>query len=260
MLTYMETTRSINSSASYRWVLKSASSIPEYQGVPIEFGQPCITAPLPHLKDASHLSTNSSETTISWPPYDGFYSNCAQNLYCNSDHICEHQLPVGSNCQSDNHCLNRGICKNQVCTNNTSASEHVSYNTIHIILTVLGIVLALAVLFGAYFIKRRRRQKREQLLQEKPTADYSNTSFSSIQSSPHHSTTVTNILDYDTTLPPPQPIQQSSQLPNTMPSSHQHTPSMQQRQLQYQLQRQLVLDKNGVETNPMQPPPPPYSP
>jgi hypothetical protein len=245
--------------------LKSASSIPEYQGTPIELGQHCEPAPLPHLKDASHLSTNSSETTMHWPPYDAFYSNCARNLYCNSDRICEHQLPQGSTCQSDNQCLNRGQCKNQVCCNNSTSSAHRSYNTFHIILTVLGIVLAFAVVFGAYFYKRRRRQKKEQLLQEKPTAvvDRSNSSFSSSQSPPHHSAAVTNMLDYDTSLSPlpPLPPLPTQPLPqeSMSSSSHRHTPSMQQRQLQYQLQRQL-MDKKSVETGSIQPPPPPYSP
>lgn len=242
--------------------MKSASSVPEYQGTPIELGQPCITAPLPHLKDASHLSMNASETTMHWPPYDAFYSNCGRNLYCNSDHNCEYQLPIGSTCQSDNHCLNNGQCRNQVCRNNNTPVPHSGYNTIHIILTVLGFVLALAVLFGAYFIKRRRRQKKQLLLQqqEKPVVvDHSNTSFSS---STHHSSTVTNMLDYDTPLPPPPPLptQPPLQEPPTSSSSHRHTPSMQQRQLQYQLQRQLVLDKKSVEINSIQPPPPPYSP
>jgi uncharacterized protein YneF (UPF0154 family) len=227
--------------------LKNTNSLPQYQGPLMGIEQACITAPQPKLKDASHLSTNTSESIMEWPTiFDTYYSNCANSLYCDKANICVNQLQHGEVCESDNQCLNGGCIQNtcqQLSTNNSNNNNNNNISgglsTIHIILTVVGIVLFLGLLFGIYMLRRYRNNIKKQINQndkltreEKTISTSSAASSTTSTSSNHQHHNVTNILsspDYD-------------------PQHQNSTPSRQQQQLQLELVRQ------------MNPPPPPYSP
>ncbi|KAI8068124.1 uncharacterized protein B0P05DRAFT_495393 [Gilbertella persicaria] len=251
---------------STKWILKNAMSLPEYQGTAVQIGQTCTPAPLPYLKDASHLATNASETIINWPSrdYDAYFSNCDADLYCDRANVCVKKLQQGSVCESDNQCLH-GICSQSTCQASPSSngSSHIVFNTIHIVVTVIGILLFFGVMFAVYMFGRRRRLQKEKKLAEKkfesggdqPSRSNSSSSnatriahtraSSTTTLHSHPNNAVTNMLhpDYEshfmTTEAPIASL--SPSMPN--PYNHNHTPSMQQQQLQYQLQRQLLIDK-----------------
>jgi heme/copper-type cytochrome/quinol oxidase subunit 1 len=168
-------------------------------------------------------------------------------------------LEHGQVCESNNQCLN-GVCSQNTCqdndntsvtTANATAGESGGYTTVHIILTVVGIVLFLSLVCIGIFIFKRKKNKpaaqaaattdKEQQLTNIPpvkTTSRSNSSSSSSSSSSLTTTThhnVTNILDYESTFLSP-------------------SPSQQQQELQFQL---LKIQQ---QTAPPPPPPPPYSP
>lgn len=278
-----------------KWILKDAKSLPEYVGGDlVDLGQTCQTAPFPKLKDASHLSANSSETILDWPPsspsetYDEYYSNCAKSLYCDRANICVQQLAHGEVCESDNQCF-QGICNQNTCQEDSSRKEqpHSTYNTIHIILTVVGVVLFFGLLFGAYMFKRTKKRRR--LLQQqnklndkeqpqqptttpttisfhkKSTATSRSNSSSSTTggggggdgstSSQHHNSNM--LLLHPSYDPAFHSTASTTSSVVATPSSisHNHTPSRQQQELQLQLQRQLQPATAAASL-----PPPPYSP
>lgn len=207
-------------------------SLPEYQGTRVEFNQTCTSAPQPKLKNAMHVSKNTSESMMEWPPqaslsdYDSFYSNCAESLYCNSQNLCARQYNYGERCASDNQCF-QGYCKDNTCKVVRSRHDrNKKLNTIHIVLTVVGVILFLSVLVGLVMLRRRQKRRRRAKEEEKSMR-----------------VEVINILQAD---------YESSAVAQHSP------PSRQQHELQVQLQRQLVLDTQLPQ--PHLPPPPPYSP
>ncbi|KAK4516605.1 Ca(2+)-dependent cysteine protease [Mucor velutinosus] len=264
-----------------RWVLKDTMSLPEYQGSLIPLGQPCMTAPQPKLRDASHLSKNTSETCLEWPPnddYDSYYSNCAHDLYCDRAHICVKQLAHGEVCESDNQCLD-GNCNNHTCVEKVDKASSNGSNTAHIIASVIGVALFLAVVFCIYYFRRRRLMKKrllvkqQELDKEQPEA-LPKTTTSAIRSNSSSSNTTTQ----STSTASSATLNNSTMHPSINmlhPAYDSHfqqdssrTPSMQQQQLQYQLQRQILFNKtnnsstqnNPEPSTPLTPPPPPYSP
>lgn len=176
---------------------------------------------------------------MEWPPqvdmseYDSYYSNCAESLYCDKAHVCVKRYEHGQVCESDNQCF-QGSCQDNTCVANVAKKDTGKLNTIHIILTVVGIVLFLALILGIYILKRRKQQNKDTKSVKVIPLNSRPNSTNSMTSSSHH--TVTNILqaDYESTF-----------------SSH-HSPSRQQQELQVQLQRQYEGQ--------LKMPPPPYSP
>lgn len=176
---------------------------------------------------------------MEWPPqvdmsnYDTYYSNCAESLYCDKARVCVKQFTHGQVCESDNQCF-QGICQQNTCTANAVKNNTDGLHTIHIILTVVGLVIFLGLVIGIYILKRRKRQKQANMPVKVIPLNSRSNSTNSMASSVHH--TVTNILhpDYESTF-----------------SSH-HSPSRQQQELQVQLQRQYEGQQKV--------PPPPYSP
>lgn len=176
---------------------------------------------------------------MEWPPqvdmsnYDTYYSNCAESLYCDKAHICVKQYTHGQVCESDNQCF-QGSCQNNTCVANTPKKSTGGLNTIHIILTVVGIVLFISLCIGIYILRRRKQQKKLKKETKVIPLNSRTNSTNSMTSSVHH--TVTNILqpDYESTFSAP------------------HSPSRQQQELQAQLQRQYEGQ--------LKVPPPPYSP
>ncbi|OBZ88951.1 hypothetical protein A0J61_02998 [Choanephora cucurbitarum] len=248
-------------------------SLPDYQGKLAGLGETCTKAPQPSLPNGANLSLNSSQTLIDWPlrGYDAYYGNCDSGLYCDRANVCVRKLQPGSVCDSDNQCL-YGTCTQKTCQGSRATNTDSVFNTIHIVVTIIGILLFFGVLLGVYLFRRRRNQKRqaEALENEQvklPTSVSSSSASSSDTRNTHtrasstttvHSNhhTVTNMLhpNYD----PHFLNQPTSEQPPAQQLLHpNYTPSMQQQQLQYQLQRQL-LDKK--ETTSSSPPPPPYSP
>ncbi|KAG2207542.1 hypothetical protein INT47_004292 [Mucor saturninus] len=231
-----------NKTNKTKWILENTISLPQYQGTLSALGQSCTIAPQPKLKDGSHSSINASESIMEWPPqvdmsnYDTYYSNCEESLYCDKAHICVKQYTHGQVCESDNQCF-QGSCQNDTCVASTIKKNTGGLDTIHIILTVVGVVLFVALCVGVYILKRRRKLQQQQ--QQKKAAkvivlNSRSNSTNSMTSSVHH--TVTNILqpDYESTFSAP------------------HSPSRQQQELQAQLQRQYEGQ--------LKVPPPPYSP
>ncbi|KAI8353249.1 hypothetical protein EDC96DRAFT_517322 [Choanephora cucurbitarum] len=252
-----------------KWILKDAMSLPDYQGKLAGLGETCTKAPQPSLPNGANLSLNSSQTSIDWPlrGYDAYYGNCDSGLYCDRANVCVRKLQSGSVCDSDNQCL-YGTCTQKTCQGSRTTNSDSVFNTLHIVVTIIGILLFFGVLLGVYLFRRRRNRKRQaedeleneqaKLPTSSASSDTRNThtraSSTTTVHSNHH--TVTNMLhpNYD-----PHFLNQSASEP---PPAQQllhpnYTPSMQQQQLQYQLQRQL-LDKK--ETTSSSPPPPPYSP
>lgn len=260
-------------------------SLPEYQGSLILLGQPCITAPQPKLKDASHLSKNTSETCLEWPPneaYDSYYSNCANNLYCDRAHICVKQLAHGEVCESDNQCLD-GTCSNNTCIEKEKKSTSQGLNTVHIIASVIGVALFLVVVVCIYFLRRRQLLKRklakQQDVDKEQPAVLPKTTATAIRSNSSSSDTTTNTTSTTSSATLNNSTHPSINMLHPAYDSHfqqdnSRTPSMQQQQLQYQLQRQILFNKNNNNTSqenqnssssavaavaaPL--PPPPYSP
>ena len=255
-------------------------SLPEYQGSLILLGQPCITAPQPKLKDASHLSKNTSETCLEWPPneaYDSYYSNCANDLYCDRAHICVKQLAHGEVCESDNQCLD-GSCSNHTCVEKAKKAGSRGSNTVHIIASVIGVALFLVVVFCIYYFRRRRLMKKklakQQELDKEQPAVLPKTTTSAIRSNSSSSdTTAQSTSTASSTTVNNSTAHPSINMLHPAYDSHfqqdsGRTPSMQQQQLQYQLQRQILFNKtnnsstqtNPESSSPIAPPPPPYSP
>ncbi|KAG2233012.1 hypothetical protein INT48_007588 [Thamnidium elegans] len=181
---------------------------------------------------------------MEWPPqasqsdYDLYYSNCVESLYCDENNTCAQQFEYGELCQSDNQCF-QGVCEQGTCQMDSARKrEHgrQKLNTLHIILTVVGIILFLSLIVGICMYRRKRNQS---TIKETPIIKSRSNSTSSTLTNPNH--TVTNIL---------QPDYESTFIISSQ-ASHQHTPSMQQQELQFQLQRQLLNVPK---------PPPPYSP
>jgi hypothetical protein len=255
-------------------------SLPEYQGSSILLGQPCIIAPQPTLKDASHLSKNTSETCLEWPPneaYDSYYSNCANDLYCDRAHICVKQLAHGEVCESDNQCLD-GTCSSNTCVEKAKKPISQGSNTVHIIASVIGVALFLVVVICIYFLRRRQILKRKLAKQqdidkEQPTV-LPKTISTAIRSNSSSSDTTTNSTSTASSATLNNSTHPSINMLHPTYDSHfqqdnSRTPSMQQQQLQYQLQRQILFNKTNNSTahenqntsSPVvAPPPPPYSP
>ncbi|KAI8362776.1 hypothetical protein BD560DRAFT_404063 [Blakeslea trispora] len=262
-----------------KWILKDAMSLPDYQGTLAGLGETCTKAPQPHLESGSHLSINSSETLIDWPlrGYDAYYGNCASDLYCDRANVCVRKLQQGSVCDSDNQCL-YGECNQRTCQGSRATNTDSVFTTLHIVVTIIGILLFFGVLFCVYLFRRRKNQRRKAQESKalegehsdanklQASACHSNSSSSSSDTrnshtrasstttmhSNHH--TVTNMLhpNYD----PHFSNQPATEQPVQQLLHPNYTPSMQQQQLQYQLQRQLQEKKEN--TLPL--PPPPYSP
>lgn len=256
-----------------RWILQDTNSLPSYQGESSDLGQACMTAPQPKLKNASHLSTNTSETVMDWPFYDAYYSNCNQGTYCDKANMCVKQLSHGEVCESNSQCLSGLVCNQSTCQDVSSVSVPSSsatstydsggastYNTVHIILTVVGIVLFLSLLVIGFFILKRKKDLRRSMTSSdkeqqqqhnipppavrtvtttrsnssSSTASLTASSLRTNQQMNRHN--VTNILqpDYESTF-------------NNTTTTH-SSPSQQQQELQFQL---LKIQH---------PAPPPYSP
>ncbi|GAA5801423.1 hypothetical protein HPULCUR_006869 [Helicostylum pulchrum] len=222
-------------------------------GLRVKFNRSCISAPQPILRSATHLAKNKTESTMEWPPqaslsdYDLYYSNCDESLYCDESNYCAQQFEYGEFCQSDNQCF-QGVCEKGTCQM-YSVRKHErgrqKLNTLHIILTVVGIILFLSLIVGACMFKRKRNRESNSIKKETIIKSRSNSTTSSTLTPTNPNHTVTNIL---------QPDYESAFITSSSPShitSHQHTPSMQQQELQFQLQRQLLNVPK---------PPPPYSP
>lgn len=186
---------------------------------------------------------------MEWPPqasqsdYDLYYSNCVESLYCDERNQCAQQFEYGALCQSDNQCF-QGVCEQDTCQMDRARKHEQGrqkLNTLHIILTVVGVILFLSLVVGVCMFKRRKRKSNSTKNETPIIKSRSNsTSQSSTLTNPNH--TVTNIL---------QPDYESTFVTSPSHASHQHTPSMQQQELQFQLQRQLLNVPK---------PPPPYSP
>lgn len=189
----------------------------------IGLGQTCETAPQPNL--ISSTTTNNTQSTIEWPMngYDSYYSNCAKNLYCDKANVCVKQIEHGQVCESSHQCLNAECINNTCSATPLSSSDNntTGFTTVHIIIVVVGSILFVAVVIGLLLYYRKKKGQPVQT--EK--LDQTTSSTTSLQ---------INILDphYE---------------PNFVLDN---TPTIQQQQLQYQLQRQL----NEIKS------PPPYSP
>ncbi|CEP09998.1 hypothetical protein [Parasitella parasitica] len=230
-------------------------SLPEYQGPLIPLGQLCLTAPHPTLRDASHLSKNMSETRLEWPQtnaYDSYYSNCANNLYCDRAHICVKQLAHGEVCESDNQCLH-GSCTAHTCVEKAKKNNSQGSNTVHIITSVVGIALLLVAIICVYLFKRRQflnKRLNQKQDAEKEPAVLPKTTTDAIKSNSSASNTTANSSSTASSATLDSGNQFSIDMLNPAYDSHfqsnndSRTPTMQQQQLQYQLQRQMLFNNS----------------
>jgi hypothetical protein len=227
--------------------------MPTYQGTLSQTGQTCQAIPSPNLRDAAHLTTNTSETVIEWPPnsvdrpVDKYFGNCDDTSFCNQQtSTCVQRYDQGHYCDSTNQCTAGHLCKDSTCefASSPAHKESRGTTTVHIVVAVLGVLLVIGILVGIYLIRRKRRNRRaaaadtEQQQKNNINTIDSNSHIrtpstsSSSQPSNHQ---VTTMLDYE------------DHFQNTQ------SPTMQQQTLQYQLQRQLHGESKVS-------PPPPYSP
>ncbi|KAI8644777.1 hypothetical protein BD408DRAFT_441540 [Parasitella parasitica] len=261
-----------------KWILKDTMSLPEYQGPLIQLNQPCIIAPHPRLRNAIHLSKNTSETCIEWPlndAYDSYFSNCARGLFCDRAHICVKQLTHGEVCESDNQCID-GNCSDHTCVEKAKKISSQGSSTLHIIASVIGVTVFLVVVVCAYLFARRQLSKKKLNLQknldkEQP-ATLSKTSTNAMRSNSSSSNTSANSASTTSSTTFHSGNYPSINMLHPAYDPHfqqdiSRTPTMQQQQLQYQLQRQMFFNKaNSRQTqenfdfSPSVAAPPPYSP
>ncbi|KAI8887779.1 hypothetical protein K501DRAFT_330386 [Backusella circina FSU 941] len=240
-----------------KWILKSPSSVPSYQGTLSQTGQTCQTIPLPNLRDATHLSTNTSETVIEWPPnsedhpVDKYFGNCDDTSFCNQQtSTCVQRYDQGHYCDSTNQCTAGHLCKDSTCefASSPAHKESRGLTTVHIVVAVLGVLLVIGIAIGVYLIRKKRRKSRAA---DKDTEQQQKDNINNINSI---STNNSHIRTPSTS----SSSQPSNHQVTTMLAYEDHfqntqSPTMQQQTLQYQLQRQLHGESKVS-------PPPPYSP
>ncbi|KAI8343983.1 hypothetical protein BC941DRAFT_507580 [Chlamydoabsidia padenii] len=234
-----ETSISCQPKQNSQWIWTDPNQSPQYDGEPARLHQPCITIPLLHHLPIQATS-NPNSTMVNWPPtdpahpVDRYLSDCNQATFCDQG-SCVPKLGPGEPCDSTHQCQN-GICQKEKCEliqqeqppevlapqhqqkqteGDSPWSNQSTFTTGHIVGVILaGVVLIIAILVFFYCYRQRKQR---------------------VIASHHKSMEEAEVV-------PLPPITLSSD----------PTPSVQQQQLQFQLQRQLPSGSTHG--------PPPYSP
>lgn len=130
----------------FRWILRNATSLPEFVGNTVVIGQSCTRVPMPNT---------------TWHPigtYDEYLSNCQQSAYCELTSLCVRKLTHGEVCMSSNQCAHLS-CINQTCQIGQSSSNT---NTVYIVLYVVGSVLFVVIVACIYLVARKRKKRRQE--------------------------------------------------------------------------------------------------
>ncbi|KAI8089821.1 uncharacterized protein BX664DRAFT_386241 [Halteromyces radiatus] len=242
-----------------QWIWNDPTSAPQYDGEPARLHQPCITAPVPQLTpffNNNNLTTvNATQTVVTWPPMDlyrpvdAYLSDCGSHYFCHQG-TCISKLKSGQSCVSSHQCSS--VCNNNVCQDDDPLPPAVTtpspqqqdqqqqqdntehdgpwakpdFTTGHLIGVIIAVIVLICAIVLFFLYKRKTRPTTTTTTKPKPTLPKT-------------------LQDVDNSLPTPPT------------ASHLSTPSMQQHQLQLQLQRQLPSSLSCPSPSSI---PPPYSP
>ncbi|SAL97985.1 hypothetical protein [Absidia glauca] len=237
-----ETALSCQPKQNSQWIWSDPQLSPQYDGEPARLHQPCITIPLHHLPRAK-LTNTTATTTVNWPPndpahpMDRYLSDCNESTFC-EEGSCVPKRSSGSPCVSTHQCQD-GLCHEEACQSlptppptqhqkkepeNKNGGEgdnpwstQPAFTTPHIVGVVVAVVVLLSAIAIFFYCYRRRKQR--------VTTDQKSQTEEDL------------------------PIEAPSLI---LPMSHLPTPSVQQQQLQFQLQRHHPPSSPSG--------PPPYSP